>query len=527
MCSRISGGDIAPRLRVFYVFIFLITAPPHEQYPPVQYVAMRYLLLGLINLICVFSLNLAQDTTTLQPGVLITGRIDDSTPRDVYVLDGLRGEVLQFQLTATSEDLDPVLSIFDGEGQLIFSRDDTQGSRDVTATLTVEATAQYTIVITRFGQSLGTTTGNYDLSVERIGVRSNEGTTLQYGIPVINTISNLQPQVYYTFRANTGDIINIEMVRSSGTLDPYVQIVNRDRFLVAENDDIPDEASRNSRIENLIIDEAGTYVVIATRYGGEAGDTVGSFVLLVQEAGNSGLGNSRQVPVTLLMNQTVEGELSDTQYQRFYQFQARRDQLVTINMERAAAPGQLDTYLILATSGLQTLVEDDDGGVEQNSRIRRFRIPADGIYTIIATRFEGEIGTTTGRYRLQLTDDGDAFEGVDESTPRLLYGTTVQDSITTDDTDSLYAFWGAEGETISIAMNRADGTLNSVIELLDADQVRLIRDDDSGSGINARINRYTLPYTGVYYIRATRYEGNALPADTTGAFNLILSLITN
>lgn len=503
-----------------------MTSPTPD--PPSTMWRMRYaLVLGLSLIWMVAAAAQEAAAIPLQPGVLVTGTIDDATPRAVYALDGSRGEVLQFQVTALNGDLDPVLSVFDGAGQLVFSRDDTQGSRDVSATLTVESTAQYTVVITRFGQGLGTTAGEYELAVERVGVRSTQGTTLQYGIPVINTITNSQPQVYYTFRANAGDIINVEMVRSSGTLDPYLQVVNRERLLVAENDDIAEEATRNARVANLVIEQTGTYVVVATRYGGEAGDTVGSFVLVVQEAGNSGLGNSRQVPVALLMNQTVEGELSDAQPQRYYQFQAERDQLVTITMERAAAPGQLDTYLILATSGLQTLVEDDDGGVGQNSRIDRFRIPADGIYTVIATRFESDAGTTTGRYRLQLRDEGNAYDGVPADIPRLLYGTTVQDAITDADPESLYAFWGTEGETIAIAMNRADGTLNAVLEVLDAEQVRLLSDDDSGSGVNARIDRYTLPYTGIYYIRATRYTGSALPADTVGAFNLILSLVAN
>lgn len=488
----------------------------------------RHLLYGLILLLLTLT-SAAQEnieSETLVVGSIAQGRIDDTTPRVVYRMDGSRGMVVRFVLAATDGDLDPVLTIFTADGDVLFRRDDTQGNRNVEATFTFEDNGLVYIVIGRFGYSLGSTSGDYELSIERIGVLSQQGTNLQYGIPVTDTITNTQPQIYYTFQANAGDILTIEMVRSSGTLDPVLQIVDSNRFLIAENDDA-DGDTRNSRIENLIIQETGTYIIVATRYGESTGESVGSFVLIIGEGANSGLGNNRQSPQVIFLNQTIQAEITEEQYQRYYQFTAERDQIVTITLDRASFRGQLDAYLILTNAGYLSLIENDDGGSGTNARIASFRIPATGQYNIIATRFGRSEGDSHGEFNLTLQDNGFAFDGVVSDIPRLLYGTTLQDVISDNDSDSLYVFWGTIGDIVTISMDKTTGDLDAVLELLDNNQVRMLRDDDSGANQNARIERYILTYTGVHFIRASRYEGSGRPTNTTGGFNLSLSRILN
>ncbi|MDQ7027101.1 MAG: PPC domain-containing protein [Anaerolineae bacterium] len=489
---------------------------------------IRYLFYGIILLLLTLT-SAAQENIeaeTLVVGSIIQGRIDDATPRVVYRMEGSRGLVVRFTLEASDGNLDPVLTIFTANGDVLFRRDDTQGSRNVETTLTFEENGLVYLVIGRFGYSLGSTSGDYELSIERIGVLSQQGTNLQYGIPITDTITNTQPQIYYTFQANAGDILTIEMVRSSGTLDPMLQIVDSNRFLIVENDDA-DGDTRNSRIDNLVIPETGTYIIVATRYGEATGESVGSFVLIIGEGANSGLGNNRQSPQVIFLNQTIKAELTEEQFQRYYQFTAERDQIVTITMERARFPGQLDAYLILTNAGYQPLIENDDGGSGTNARIASFRIPATGQYNIIATRFGRSEGDTFGEFNLTLQDNGFAFDDVESNIPRLLYGTTVQDVINDDDSESLYVFWGTIGDVVTISMDKSTGDLDAVLELLDNNQVRMLRDDDSGANQNARIEHYILTYTGVHYIRASRYEGSGRPTNTTGDFNLSLTRILN
>lgn len=470
-----------------------------------------------------------QISATLAAGSRTTGRIDDATPRVVYALRGTRGEVLRFRLSRTSGDLDLVLTIFDDRGAVVLQQDDSSNSRDIATTFTFERNSTYYAVVGRFGYELGTTAGDYELTLAREGVLSEQGSTLQYGIPVIGTISSTEPQKFYTFRARAGDIINIEMIRNSGTLDPYLKLVDSDRFLLAENDDFNSERCAqpepcfNALIDNFLIEETGTYIIVATRYREAAGDTVGNFVLLIDEAISSGLGNTRLAPAPIFFNQTVSDSLTDAVFQQFYQFDAEADQLVTIVMERTGQRGQLDAYVILANSGLQPLVVDDDGGSGSNARISTYRIPNRGRYIIIATRFGEDDGDTFGDYELTLLDAGNAFAGVSANVPRLEYGEIVQGEITVDETEALYAFWGIVGDEVTIRLNRLNnGQLDPVVELLDDDGLRMLRDDNSANFDNALLET-TLSYTGVHYIRATRYEGSGKPSDTLGGFSLFLA----
>ena len=173
----------------------------------------------------------AQDTpseqTSLNYGTQITGQISATQDRNLYYFDGLRGEVVAISVTATKGDLDPILTLIDANGRVVAQRDDANGSRNVSIpALTIPQSLRYYVIVGRFGMSLGSTTGTFQLHIERIGVSGESGSALRYGDSVINNISNMSPQVYYSFQAKQGDIIDVTMQRNSGNLDPYLQVVN-------------------------------------------------------------------------------------------------------------------------------------------------------------------------------------------------------------------------------------------------------------------------------------------------------------
>jgi len=451
------------------------------------------------------------------------GRLDSRNFRQVYYLDASRGEVINVNLLALDSDLDPVLTIFDASGDLVFSGDDSKSTRNISTTLNIITDGRYYLVVGRYGYNLGSTQGNFNLLIERVGVVSQQGITLRHDISVIDTVTNTQPQVYYTLRAEMGDILNIDMKRSSGNLDPYLQLVDADRFIVASNDDAPNQNSRNALIEGFLVEQTGVYIVVATRYGQASGDTVGSYVLTVSKSQDSGIGNSRRAPAPLEYNQSIDGTLNSQFFERYYSFTAEENDIITVSLEQVG--GRFDAYLVLADAELNSLVEDDDGGGGRNARISRFRIPSSGQYVIIAMRFGGASGEGQGNYRLQLRFEGNAFEGVDPTVPRLLYGTTVEDNIADSDIGSLYAFWGRQGDVVTLTMSRVDGNLLPILELLDNQQRRLLRAGDSNSGASVSIERYTLTYTGVHYINALRYDGSLANSNSVGRFRTVLVVL--
>lgn len=472
--------------------------------------------------ICVSSAFAQDEEDAVIPyGAVVTGQISNGTPRESYQFDALRCDFISVRLRATSGDLDPVLTITDDSDAAIFSRDDANGSRNVTfEPLRIPKSGRYTVTVGRFGYSLGSTTGSYELLIERIGNGSAYGCALRYGDTVINTVTDMEPEVYYSFRAEQGDIVNIQMRRQSGDLDPYLTVLDSGGYVLESNDDVPGSGT-DAEVRSLLIPADGTYYILASRYGLAAGRSSGNFVLTLEETENSGLGNSPLAAVPIRYGLVQENTLSEDSYEHYYRFEAQQNDIISVRMNRLS--GSVDSFLVIADVNLQELVSDDDSGEGRNAFIDGFLVPADGTYYIIATRFEREEGTTTGRYRVELRSQGNAFDSVPETIRRISYGTSVTGTIDDVTPEVYYAFWGMEGDAITVSMSRGDGDLDPVVSILAEDQRSVyLSDDDGGVGQNALIERFVLPTTGIYYIRGTRYSGEDNP-DTSGSYVMVLA----
>lgn len=460
-------------------------------------------------------------------GDVISGRIDNRTPRAAYYFDGLRGEFISVRMRVVDGDLDPVLVIMQADGTVLGASDDSEDSFDSTiTTIRLASSGRYYIIAGRFGYGLGSTTGDYELELVREGVSSESGSVLRYGDTVLGSITNAEPQVYYTFHAQRGDILNIRMQSQSGRLDPYLQVIHvveGNFFVIAYNDDVFGASNNDAVVSNLFIEEDGTYVIEASRYGQVAGNTTGSFVLTLEEARNSGLGNTAAAPIRIAPGQTVSSAINARNPRRYYTFEALENDVITIRMDLEAGTGLLDTYLILTDENLLPLIENDDGGSGRNALIADFIIPNDGTYYIIATRFEFENGISEGEYTLELTTSGNIFDGVDPTIERVGYGSTLTGVISDETPSVFYAFYGRAGEAVTVSMNRGDGDLDPVVRILNDDRRPVATNDDGGDGRNARIDRYVLQYTGVHYIEATRYTGTEGVSNTRGTYILVLA----
>src|SRR5262249_33136087 len=162
----------------------------------------------------------------------------------------------------------------------------------------------------------------------------------------------MAPQVYYSFRAQRGDIVNIQMLHDSGDLDPYLQVVNSNAFVIADNDDVPG-SGLDAEINGLVIEDAGTYVIVATRYGQAAGTSTARLILPLEQATGSGLGNSPQTAIPILVGDTKNDTISNDAPAKYFAFDAKQNDLITARMSRSN--GTLDSFLVIADSNLQEL----------------------------------------------------------------------------------------------------------------------------------------------------------------------------
>ncbi len=462
-----------------------------------------------------------QGSETLQFGETVTGTLDDSEYRRMYAFDGRAGDTVEIALSRQAGDLDPMLFLIDQHGVILSVSDDGGAGTDALIALQrLSEDGRYFVVATRFGQAHGSTSGQYSLRIDRIGSEGNDpGTVLRYGDNVRGAIDAANPRVFYFLRAERGDVINVLMRRTSGSLDPRLDLANTSGLILVSNDDDPlSEGTLDAAINHYLVLESGTYVVIATRFGDLAGDTEGTYSLAVSKVPPDMLGLSPEEALLADYGVAVESAISDEVYQRYFRFAARRGDVVTVTM--TAQSGTLDPFVKILDANLTELIADQDDGEAHVARIAAFSLPVEGTYYVVATRDREQQGTTSGTFSLYLSGRPGIMGG---RALEILYGTEVSGQINDQVVAEEYVFFGSQGDVVRIKMERASGDLDSLVTLLDNERKQIAFDDDSGGEKDALIDRFTLPRDGVYFLVASRYERET--GLTQGAYLLTLDLL--
>jgi len=182
--------------------------------------------------------NLLQTGVEVQAGQPVTGTIGGDSHRYIYIFAGQEDELISISMSRLSGDLDPLLLLTDSDGAILTLSDDDGDRTDALIELErLPATGRYFIIATRFGQEHGTTTGDFSLLVERMGSGPTADSTLVYGDQVLGRITAQAPLAFYFLRAQRGDVITISMQRTSGNLDPYLDLATPDGIVLLSDDD--------------------------------------------------------------------------------------------------------------------------------------------------------------------------------------------------------------------------------------------------------------------------------------------------
>ncbi len=87
--------------------------------------------------------------------------------------------------------------------------------------------------------------------------------------------------VRYSFAAKAGEVISIDLTSTTAlprVLDPYLYLLDANRRVLAENDDILEGKIRDSRIEQFVVPATGTYFIDVTTWGSTQ-DATGTYQL--------------------------------------------------------------------------------------------------------------------------------------------------------------------------------------------------------------------------------------------------------
>lgn len=464
--------------------------------------------------------NMPQSSAELRLGEPVQGVINDQNARQLYSFSGQQNDVITLRMNRLSGDLDPFLIVADESGTILAVSDDEGDRTDALIELQhLPASGRYFVIATRFGQEQGSTSGEYSLVVERVGSSLVVNSTLAYGTQALGRINAQTPLVFYFLSAQRGDVITITMRRTSGTLDPHLDLATVEGLVLASDDDsMASGTSLDAAITNFTIPQTGLYLVVATRFGREAGTTEGSYVLSVTQTPPDSLGTEPATARLIDYSNTVTGTVDDAIPVRYFRFEAQRGDVIAATMERAS--GTLDPLLQLLDSTLTPLAEDDRSGDNRSARIAALSLPQPGTYYLAASRHGGAQGQTEGTFTLTLNGrpgltNGQALE--------IIYGATVSGQISDQRYTEEYVFVGQAGDVVRISMERAEGDLDPLVTLYDSERKQIAFDDDSGGNQNALIDRFMLPADGMYILVASRYD--QMSGTTSGAYLLTLELV--
>jgi hypothetical protein len=484
--------------------------------PLLKWVLRLALLLTLIGCLSPH-LSLAQGGR-LTYGETVTGRITKDAFRTVYTFQGRKGDIVDITLSRTNGTLDPVLILLDEQNTLI-GRDDDGGAGYDAAIMSQQLPRDgiYFLIVTRFGQEHGLTTGGYSLTLSHIGITDASSTALQYGDSVVGDLKDDQFQSIYVFRAARGDIIRATLQRISGDLDSLLILADAQGNILVSNDEDPDSpGTLDAAISNFRIWQTGNYILVATRFGREAGQSRGGFALTLDRLPPEAMGKVPEKAILIDYGSTSTGTIDASAVMRFYLIQARKGDVLTIDAQRTR--GNLDPTLTLYTGDLKELATNDSGIRGQNARIWAFNVPADGNYILMVSRFNRDKGITAGNYSLSVTGRSSVAVG-SSGRANLQYNNAANAIINDSNVAQEYTFTGSAGDVVTITMTVTSGNLIGQLLLLDPAR-KQIAQDDSGTG-DARLVRFKLPTTGVYTIVATRHGRDK--GNTRGAYLLMLT----
>ncbi len=254
----------------------------------------------------------------------VSGGIDSQHYAQLYSLNLDAGTDLVVAMLADGSALDAYLIFMNEAGDVLAEDDDSgaqidgAGKTDAFISLTIPETGAYYVVATRAGVDQGQTDGNYVLlaaipdsqpdpqaPVQEQPVSNND---LPEGVAAMGSIAagdqgsgTISGDAYinvWGFDGQAGEQVTITM-RGEGGLDAYLGIIDPNNEVIAEDDD---SGGGSDAQVSLRLPESGTYVIVATRNGIDAGTSTGDYTLEVTSGtpepptGQTGIGGFGGLP---------------------------------------------------------------------------------------------------------------------------------------------------------------------------------------------------------------------------------------
>jgi hypothetical protein len=174
------------------------------------------------------------------------------------------GDVYTITVVATSDDLDPLISVYLND-DFILDNDD-YGSTDSRLAGTdariynwiVADTGRYEFDISGYSDSAG----DFEMTIERLAINAPTGSPNEEVV-----LASIADGETYTFEfsAEEGEYVTISARVLTRDADPYIMLIDGEGTVLIDNDNTgtsnPDLGFYDSQIPNYLITESGAYYV--------------------------------------------------------------------------------------------------------------------------------------------------------------------------------------------------------------------------------------------------------------------------
>ena len=468
-----------------------------------------------------FGFSTASAQTNDQPGDASTtaalsgnvdGEISPAGDTDWYRLEVQTGQRYNLALAGLENDegqtLDPMLSIYDAQGNQLAFNDDANDSLNSALRYVPQQSGVVYVEARAFSSEA---TGPYRLGVSAEEVPPDDAagdasTRARAGVGrTSNGVIEYEGDFdWYRFPARTGNRYHVTLAGAGdgGLGDPVLRVLDRDGNVLAENDDA--EGSLNSALE--FIPAANGDVFIEARGYGDAYTGPYALNVTAERLPRDTIGASASTGGRISAGQTVNGTLDFPSDADWYRVRLTEGQSYRFTLNSSGDTPIDDPLVRLHDAHGAELAVDDDGGDGLNSYLE-FTAPSTGTYFVEATSFSGQ---ATGGYTLAaLAGDVPADATTDAS---LAAEGDYREGVLAPAGDrDWYRITLEQGQGVRIGMS-ATGAPDSIgdpyLVLYGPDGGELARDDDGGDGLNSWLE-FQAPAAGSYYVEARGFTEDA------------------
>ena len=443
-------------------------------------------------------------------GQPVEGAIDPAGDLDWFRMRVEQGQRYTFTLTGAADAqgnaLDPMLGIYDAQGNQLAFNDDADGLNSAVVYVPM-ASGEIFVEARAFSDEA---TGRYTLSATAAAFRDDAGNDagtrarVSVGRAVNGNLEHEGDVDWYRFSARTGQryaitLVSNESAGEEALGDPLLRLLDREGNELASNDDAD---GLNSALD-FTPRTSGDVFIEARGFGDSY---MGAYTLNVTatRAPTDAISANRTTRGRVNVGQSVGGVLdfaSDADWRRV---RLTAGQAYRFGLVGAGDNALGDPLLKIHGSDGAELAVDDDGGEGLNAYIE-FTAATTGYYFLEASAYDGE---STGGYTLSaaagdIPHDAstDANMGADDD-----YREGMLDPAADRDWHRLQL---TEGQTVRISLESPEGAEDALgdplLVLYGADGAEVARDDDGGGGLNALVE-YQAQTAGVYFVEARGYD---------------------